>query len=84
MYLLWFFFSLLSRTSYAQLLSKKAARSSRNMAGNAEFGPKNYDEITPFGFFFGVRKAKPERIYNPITAMGFSAMLTFQLDNTKR
>ena len=26
----------------------------------------------------------PERIYNPITAMGFSAMLTFQLDNTKR
>ena len=23
----------------------------------------------------------PERIYNPITAMGFSAMLTFQLDN---
>ena len=26
----------------------------------------------------------PERIYNPITAMGFSAMFTFQLDNTKR
>ena len=25
-----------------------------------------------------------ERIYNPITAMGFSAMFTFQLDNTKR
>ena len=25
----------------------------------------------------------PERIYNPITAMGFSAMFTFQLDNTK-
>ena len=24
-----------------------------------------------------------ERIYNPITAMGFSAMFTFQLDNTK-
>jgi hypothetical protein len=24
----------------------------------------------------------PERIYNPITAMGFSAMFTFQLDNT--
>jgi hypothetical protein len=23
----------------------------------------------------------PERIYNPITAMGFSAMFTFQLDN---
>ena len=29
-------------------------------------------------------KAEPERIYNPITAMGFSAMFTFQLDNTKR
>ena len=26
----------------------------------------------------------PEGIYNPITAMGFSAMFTFQLDNTKR
>ena len=26
----------------------------------------------------------PERIYNPITAMGFSAMFTFQLDDTKR
>ena len=26
----------------------------------------------------------PERIYNPITAMGFSPMFTFQLDNTKR
>jgi hypothetical protein len=25
-----------------------------------------------------------ERIYNPITAMGFEAMFTFQLDNTKR
>ena len=26
----------------------------------------------------------PERIYNPITAMGFLTMFTFQLDNTKR
>ena len=26
----------------------------------------------------------PERIYNPITAMAFLAMFTFQLDNTKR
>ena len=26
----------------------------------------------------------PERIYDPITAMGFSAMFTFQLDNTNR
>jgi hypothetical protein len=26
----------------------------------------------------------PERIYNPITAMGFSAMFIFQLNNTKR
>ena len=25
----------------------------------------------------------PERIYNPITVMGFSAMFTFQLDNTR-
>jgi hypothetical protein len=28
-------------------------------------------------------KTWPERIYNHITAMGFSAMFTFQLDNTK-
>ena len=28
-------------------------------------------------------KMLPERIYNPITAMGFSAMFTSQLDNTK-
>ena len=27
---------------------------------------------------------RPERIYNPITAMGFSAMFTFQLDNINR
>ena len=26
----------------------------------------------------------PKLIYNPITAMGFWAMFTFQLDNTKR
>ena len=25
---------------------------------------------------------KPERIYNPITAMGFLAMFTSELDNT--
>ena len=29
------------------------------------------------------RGAWPERIYNPITAMVFLAMFTFQLDNTK-
>ena len=30
------------------------------------------------------KRTMPERIYNPITAMGFSATFTFQLDNTKR
>ena len=30
------------------------------------------------------RKTKPERIYNLIMAMGFSALFTFQLDNSKR
>ena len=29
-------------------------------------------------------ESQPQRIYNPIMAMGFSAMFTFQLDNTKR
>ena len=29
-------------------------------------------------------ESMPECIYNPIMAMGFSAMFTFQLDNTKR
>jgi hypothetical protein len=31
-----------------------------------------------------LEEAWPECTYNPITAMGFSAMFTFQLDNTKR
>jgi hypothetical protein len=30
------------------------------------------------------RDTVPEGIYNPITAMGFSAMFSFQLNNTKR
>jgi hypothetical protein len=30
------------------------------------------------------KEIKPKRIYNPITAMGFSAIFTFQLDNIKR
>ena len=34
-------------------------------------------------FNFKYRMTLPELIYNPITAMGFSAMFTFQLDNTK-
>ena len=29
-------------------------------------------------------QSMPERIYKPIMAMGFLAMFTFQLDNTKR
>ena len=40
---------------------------------------KKFLEKTPIS-----NVSKPERIYNPITAMGFSAMFTFQLDNTKR
>ena len=31
-----------------------------------------------------IEETLPERIYNPIMPMGFSAMFTFQLDNTKR
>ena len=31
-----------------------------------------------------VELAVPERIYNPIAAIGFLAMFTFQLDNTKK
>ena len=33
---------------------------------------------------FEKEEGVPERIYNLITAMEFSAMFTFQLDNTKR
>ena len=33
---------------------------------------------------FWWKEYKLERNYNPITAMVFSAMFTFQLDNTKR
>ena len=36
-----------------------------------------------FRLFSGTYVTKLERIYNPITEMGFSAMFTFQLDNTK-
>ena len=35
-------------------------------------------------FYLNLNLPLPERIYNPITAMGFSAMFTFQVDNTKR
>ena len=35
-------------------------------------------------FVHGGILKNPERIYNPITAMGFSAMFTYQQDNTKR
>ena len=31
-----------------------------------------------------IGQTMPERIYNPIMAMGFSTMFTFQQDNTKR
>ena len=34
--------------------------------------------------YFEMNYSKPESIYNPIMAMRFSAMFTFQLDNTKR
>ena len=34
-------------------------------------------EMLPFIFF--CKQMEPERIYNPIMAMGFSAMFTFQL-----
>ena len=35
-----------------------------------------------FGHWYWFLLRMPECIYNPITAMGFSAMFTFQLDNT--
>ena len=38
----------------------------------------------PIGLLLIILSPQPERIYNPITAMGFFAMFTFQLDNTKR
>ena len=37
-----------------------------------------------FGTAYLCMLVVPEGIYNPITAMGFLAMFTFQLDNTKR
>ena len=38
---------------------------------------------TDLNHFWSRNKVRPERIYNPITTIGFSAMFTFQLDNTK-
>ena len=40
--------------------------------------------LLPSRFELMLKVIMTERIYNPITAMGFSAMFTFQLDNTKR
>ena len=42
--------------------------------------------LPQLGFFRGKNRnlSLPERIYNSITAMEFSAMFTFQLDNTER
>ena len=44
----------------------------------------DYQLQVTINFQLNTNKYKPEHIYNPITAMGFSAMFTFQLDNTKR
>ena len=43
---------------------------------------KMLSHINLIGLFMYQCPTVPERIYNPITAMGFSAMFTFQLDNT--
>ena len=40
--------------------------------------------IQPSDVFSALLKTMPEHIYNPITAMEFLAMFTFQLNNTKR
>ena len=47
------------------------------------------EPVQYFNFGLGIQttevvlfKAMPERSYNPIMAMGFSAMFTFQLGNT--
>ena len=37
-----------------------------------------------FGLSDPPNHSMPKHIFNPITAMGFSAMFTFQLDNNKR
>ena len=51
-----------------------------------EFGI-TYEELLRLHIVVKVRSTRqsmPERINNPIMAMGFSAVFTFQLDNTKR
>ena len=45
---------------------------------------KGQQDVSLIVFQFIHKYIKPERIYNPITAMGFSAMFTFQLDNSKK
>ena len=50
---------------------------------------KQWDHKIILEEMFEIIVSKPNftdiyNIYNPITAMGFSAMFTFQLDNTKR
>ena len=47
---------------------------------------KLLSELAPslLSFRSQYKQCEPERNYNPITAMGFSAMFTFQQNNTKR
>ena len=45
---------------------------------------KTFQKVACFLLVAFVLAIMPERIYNPITAMGFSTMFTFQLENTKR
>ncbi len=37
-----------------------------------------------FSIYYNSKLFVPERIYNPITAMGFSVIFSLQLDNTER
>jgi len=37
-----------------------------------------------YSIWTNAKATRPEHIYNPITAIGFSSMSTPQLDNTKR
>ena len=51
---------------------------------NILFSDNQVDTQSYFDNSHSLAEPRPERIYNPIATMGFSAMFTFQLDNTKR
>ena len=77
----------LNEISWMALLNSfffKFCKFFEEIEANTQIGTKCDFRDGPWITLEAVADAMPERIYNPIMAMGFSAMFTFQLNNSKR